>query len=119
MYRGIYKHFKGNMYEVVGTNICQKQYVPKVKPYFCARHTETNGILRIYYTKQDGTFIIKNENGYLSCENLIVYHSLDMPEIYWARPKNMFLETLDPYEYPVKKGTKRFQLIRSYEKRDK
>ncbi|MFW6311442.1 MAG: DUF1653 domain-containing protein [Nanoarchaeota archaeon] len=62
--KGKYRHFKGKIYEVIGTAI----------------HTETNKELVIY--KESG----KEKN----------------PEKIWARPVEMFLETIKRPEYNYK-----------------
>lgn len=83
---GVYRHFKGNIYRVLGL----------------AKHTETNEILVIYRCC-DLKFLSFN----------FLKGVEDYGDIY-ARPLEMFLSEVDHDKYPDAKQKYRFELIEEY-----
>lgn len=114
---GIYKHFKGKYYAVMGISVPTAKdeieiYKKELYPFEMVKHTERDVYIEIYHNEEKNIYI---HNCEISKDILIVYIRL-----YWdlyglcdtfARPIGMFLSEVDREKYPDCKQKYRFEEI--------
>lgn len=109
--KSLYRHFKGDMYATMFVSKpVEMDYVWEKSVdgfYPQATHTET-GISIIFFKDVDSGDIF--HASHMSCENLVVYVSLETGKKY-ARPIEMFLSEVDKEKYPCVEQQYRFELI--------
>lgn len=114
---GIYKHFKGKPYAVMGISVPVpreriKECAKKMYLFEMPKHTEKNVYMRVYCDEEKESYV---HDCKISKDILVIYKSLyfdwDTDDIY-VRPIKEFLSEVDREKYPYVKRKYRFEEIK-------
>lgn len=120
---GIYKHFKGDYYCVVGISepiyldeLLDLSEIGKVRlDSYRSLHTEKNRHTSLYKA-DDGTDIKYFHNRRIEDGELVIYKcisNLDKADLY-LRPVDMFLSEVDSKKYPEVEQKNRFEFVGTF-----